>query len=494
MVRVGFLAAASLLYGCGPQVAIPVENLGCSDAQLDTFGCEFAIVPPLHLVPGIFSDRGLSRSRWESDGIVVVNGRDVEARVQLIEAANDSDPERAVEVVRTLGPHEAVLIHLPSRESAPDTGAASAPAFVLQADAPVSTVLYAPYRSFVGNDSALQVPRNAWGTDYVVSTYAPHGVQFQGLGDPTYFDVVSLDSSVSLRWRPRAATTATGRDIPEVAPNTWSNSVALEPGVPLRVVAKRDPLDPHGADLSGTLIEATGPVMVQAGSRCSAVPIDLEPVSGCDPLLESMPPVSAWGEKYPLAHPPLRTNEPHHYRVFAGSDDIAISVEHGPIVDTYALPQKGSFADVVIPHGANAVVSANGPVLPVGYLQTRDLLPEIGDPAMYTVIPPGQFLVRQTVSTGVEWSTHWLQVVRQASEAPLVLDGETVGSWVRFGEFEVATLEVSEGVHELDSAQPFGVTQFGWTNEVHDACRPFAAEGTCQTSYAHPGAYGVQAD
>ncbi len=472
-------------------MGILVEDLGCSDPTIDTFGCEFAIVPPLHLVPGLFSEYGLSSSRREKDGVMVVNGGDRDARIQLIEAATESDPERALEAVTTLSPGDATMIRLPLRDSVAVTGSSSAPTFILEADSPVSTVLFAPYRSFLGNDSGLLLPRNAWGTDYVVGTYAPHGNQFQGLGDPTYFDVLTLDAGVSFRWRPRVASTAGSAELPRVASNTWSESIALEPGIPLRVVAEQDRFDPHAADLSGTLIEATGPVMVQAGSRCSGVPVDTEPFAGCDPLLELMPPVTAWRRTYPLAHPPLRTSEQHHFRIFAGADGVAVSVVHAGDVDTYVLTEKGAFADVVLSHGVNAVVSADGPILPVGYLPTRDPIPEVGDPAMYTLVAPEQFLPRQTVSTGVQWSTHWIQVVRQVSDAGVSVDGESVGSWAQFGEFEVATLEVSEGVHELESTQPFGVTQFGWTNEEHPACRPFASAGTCQTSYAHPGGYLV---
>jgi len=493
-MRLGFLLAASVLCGCGPRVGILVEDLGCSDPTSDTFGCEFAIVPPLHLVPGLFSEYGISSSRREKDGVVVVNGGDTDARIQLIEAASESDQERAVEAVKTLEPGEAALIRLPLRDSLAVTGTSASPAFILESDSPVSAVLFAPYRSFLGNDSGLLLPRNVWGTEYVVSTYAPHGSQFQGLGDPTYFDVVTFDAGVSVRWRPRETSTAEGPGLPEVAPDTWSGSITLEPGIPLRVVAKPDPFDPHAADISGTLIEATGPVMVQAGSRCSGVPIDTEPFAGCDPLLESMPSTSAWGQTYPLAHPPLRTTEQHHFRIFAGVDAITLSVEDAGDVDMYRLAEKGAFVDVVLPHGANAVASADGPILPVGYLPTRDRLPEIGDPAMYTLVAPEQFLQRQTVSTGIQWSTHWIQIVREVSDERLDVDGESVASWTRFGEFEVATLEVSEGVHELESAQPFGVTHFGWTNEEHSACRAFAPAGTCQTSYAHPGGHGVPSE
>lgn len=471
---------------CGPRVELPAEDLSCPDTRVDTRGCDFAVVPPLHLVPGISSDAGVRRSNWERDGVLVINDGASDARVQLVEAADSS---RAVNDAETLGPGQTRMLRLPAGTDAPVSGELTA--LRLTTDAPVSAVLFAPYRSFVGNDSGLLIPANAWGTDYVVSAYAPHGVQFQGLGDPTFFDVVTLEPGVSVRWQPRLAATAAGGDVGRVEAGAWSPRVQLEPGVALRVIAERIEADPHAADVSGTRIEASGPVFVQSGSRCSAVPIETEPVSGCDPLFEPLAPISSWGTRYALPHPPLRSTEQHHFRLFAGRDAMEILVESDGALEVHALAETGDFVDLVVPHGANVVATAEAPFMPVGLLETRALPLQVGDPAMYTLPAPERFQTFQRVATGVEWSSHWLQVVRERSDEPLELDGEPVAGWTRFGDFEVVNVEVGEGTYDLASAQPFGVLQFGWTNEVHDACAPFASQGTCQTSYAHPAGFGV---
>lgn len=471
---------------CGPRVEPPAEDLSCPDARVDTQGCNFAVVPPLHLVPGISNEAGVLRSRWERDGVLVVNDGSSDARVQLVEAA---DPTRAVNDAETLAPGATKMMRLPRHDDEAATGVVEA--FRLTSDAPVSAVLFAPYRSFVGNDSGLLLPANAWGTDYIVSAYAPHGVQFQGLGDPTFFDVIALEPEVSIRWQPRLAATAPGGDVGRVEPGAWSPSVQLEPGVALRVIAASVDTDPHAADISGTRIEASGPVFVQAGSRCSAVPIETEPVSGCDPLFEPLAPLSSWGQRYALPHPPLRSMEQHHFRLFAGRDAMEISIDVDGAEEVHALGEAGDFVELVVPFGANVIATADAPFMPVGLLETRELPQQVGDPAMYTLPAPERFLTFQRVATGVEWSSHWLQIIREESAEPLELDGEVVEGWAQFGEFEVANVQVDEGMHDLASAQPFGVIQFGWTNEVHEACRPFAAAGTCQTSYAHPAGFGV---
>jgi hypothetical protein len=68
----------------------------------------------------------------------------------------------------------------------------------------------------------------------------------------------------------------------------------------------------------------------------------------------------------------------------------------------------------------------------------------------------------------------------------VLLDDALVEAREPIGAFEVAVIEIGESAHVVESEAPFGAMQFGWTNEVHDACLPYATHGTCQTSYAHP--------
>jgi hypothetical protein len=229
-------------------------------------------------------------------------------------------------------------------------------------------------------------------------------------------------------------------------------------------------------------------------SLAIAVPASNDALEGCDPLFEPLPPVEQWGQTHVVPCSPRRTSEAHHYRVFAGEDAVALRSD--PLVlplEPTMLSAAGDFVDVVVPHGTSFVLESTGPALVMAYLETRDddETIQLGDPAMYVVPPVEQLLARHVVSTGIEWDTHFLQLVR-ARGGEAWVDGESVVGWETVGDYETAQLEVAEGAHVVEGTVPLGLVQLGWTNSVHPACVPYSTHGTCQTSYAQLGGIGTR--
>jgi hypothetical protein len=91
---------------------------------------------------------------------------------------------------------------------------------------------------------------------------------------------------------------------------------------------------------------------------------------------------------------------------------------------------------------------------------------------MYQMIPTEQFLDRYAFVTGIDYTTHYAQIIRVKGNPDVEIDGEVVTGYYAIGDYEVADFEISEGAHLAASDAPFGVINIGYTPV---------------TSYAYPG-------
>jgi hypothetical protein len=221
-----------------------------------------------------------------------------------------------------------------------------------------------------------------------------------------------------------------------------------------------------GGDVSGSIIEASAPVWVVSGAECMNVPAN---VTFCDHIEEAMLPLDYWGDEYVGAHAPKRNNESYYWRVFAGEDNVTIdtnpqqpgfpkNLDQG---EYYEFKTKESF-----------MFTADGPFLPVQYLESQNNGAGTGDPSMYQMVPTEQFLDAYAFVTGTGYTSNYAQVIRPLNGPDVFVDNVKVQGYYQVGNFEVADYLVQEGSHFAESAQPFGIIQVGYTGV---------------TSYAYPG-------
>jgi hypothetical protein len=88
------------------------------------------------------------------------------------------------------------------------------------------------------------------------------------------------------------------------------------------------------------------------------------------------------------------------------------------------------------------------------------------------MVPTEQFLPRYVFITGTGYTWNYVQIIRPAGGPPVLVDDVQVTDYYQVGAFEVADWPIEEGAHAADSAEPFGITQVGYTTV---------------TSYAYPG-------
>ncbi|MEM6989412.1 MAG: IgGFc-binding protein [Myxococcota bacterium] len=441
------------------------------------------------------------------DAVVVANGRSLgSATVEFYRVADGTSEEVLVESV-SLGPRESRTVLIDTAViPGSTTQLASGGVTRVSSDTPIIAFQHSPYRSHVDSSSSLLLPDRGLGRTYVVPSHRPFAT---GETLPSYFEVIALHKDTSVVWTSPVATAGQGAKVPPAAPGETVVQRELNRYDRIRVAALAD--DGSGGDLSGTVIRASNPVRVVAGSGCARD----EPAEGpCDSLQEGLIPVSHWATEYVAVHPPLQANEKHYWRVYAGDDDITFVTKPQVLTPENCaepavfedgectLPTLGSWVEIEVPNGESFVVKGkrapDDAVMVVGYLQSEPPDGERGASpratAMYPLIGTQQYLKRYAFQTPEGYDPprptetgagNYIQVVREQTSTTLFLDGEGVHGWEEVGEFEVATVRIAEGSHVVESNGDFGLLLFGFSGHDPQGC--FEENGGCASSYAYPG-------
>ena len=113
-----------------------------------------------------------------------------------------------------------------------------------------------------------------------------------------------------------------------------------------------------------------------------------------DHVQEQVIPLDYWGEEYVCAHSPVRAQEDHYWRVFAGDDNVTVTADPPIPGSPFNFAKRGDWIEFNVPNGTNFVLTGDGPFMPVQYTAQHLLAGGIGDAAMYQMIPTAQFLER----------------------------------------------------------------------------------------------------
>ncbi len=480
--------------------------------------CEVEAELPSSAGCSFIANRQLHLNEDSPDGLVVANpNEELVAVVQLYRTPEGKSKEEPVGDPFELDPGTDHLFELDAEFVLGDSSMfRTGGVYRVESDVPVIAYLHSPLTNDRGNDSSLLLPETSLRRDYVVYSYAPHEEQPQNQGEPTYFEIVAIEDGTTVTWTPPVDTAGTGLNIKFVAAGDTSEPLSMNRFDTVRIAASANfQEDADLRDISGTVIHADKPIWVVGASRCSRVPVRDDPELGrCDPLQELLIPLDYWGSRYVAAHSPLRDSERHYWRIYSagGSGGAPVRITTAPQVlseDNCTAPStwdgtgcslaaRGAWIEVDVPNGTNFFIEGDGPFMPVQYLQssrhqteTPLEFTELGDPAMYQMVPVEQFLNRYVFSTGRGFDFHYVQVIREQGGASVFLD-ETQGitNFTPVGStYEVANLEITEGAHLIESGTKFGIVQFGYSSDgPSDQCNNTVdEEPICHASYAYPG-------
>ncbi|XP_066297901.1 IgGFc-binding protein-like, partial [Branchiostoma lanceolatum] len=146
-----------------------------------------------------------------------------------------------------------------------------------------------------------------------------------------------------------------------------------------------------GSDPTGSHIVSDKPVSVMSGSRCINVPVG---VTACDHVVEHIPPVSTWGERFVTVPLAVRTGG-DIFRIVASED--------GTDVDVTGLPahsmNSGEFWELDIPSNSYRSITSTAPIMLLQYSKGQSADGINTDPFMMYVPPIEQFASDYTFAT-----------------------------------------------------------------------------------------------
>jgi hypothetical protein len=331
----------------------------------------------------------------------------------------------------------------------------------VHASGPDPFVLTLLSRSHAASDSAIAIPTDALGREYIVMDWAP--TKDLEAGFESEFVVYAAEDSTVVAITPS---------------NALQGGHAS--GVTFNVTLNRGQgYKARGGltSLTGTTVVANKPIGLVNGCRATQVPTVC---LAAEKLVEVAVPVERWGQSVLVSTLPYRTY--CKYRVLASQNATQCRLDG----NNFGSPlNRGQFTELSL--SGNHSISANAPILVTQFMpgalcdQT-----DVGDPSMITMIPWLQYVPTQLFSSPkhTEFTPGgWLEAVQNlvlgyihyvtiiawdADVGALTLDNAVVptASFVPIGAsgLSVAKVMVTHNAHETSSSRPHGITveSYGW--------------------------------
>jgi hypothetical protein len=211
---------------------------------------------------------------------------------------------------------------------------------------------------------------------------------------------------------------------------------------------------PLGAeyDLTGTEIEADGPIEVIGGHNCSYVPLDRV---ACDHLEETMFPTDTWGIEAVAVRPRAGSRQPHVVRVLSAADDNL--VRFIPEVHEPATLRRAEMLEFETTE--HVLVRGQKPIAVAQYLVGQGAQARVGDPSMSIAIPSEQYRPRYAFLSPATYDLNYVSIIARVGDS-VILDGRVVTDFETIPDtsFQIASVPLlSPGAHEVHNERGSGI-------------------------------------
>ena len=184
-------------------------------------------------------------------------------------------------------------------------------------------------------------------------------------------------------------------------------------------------------DLSGSLIESSHPVAVQSGNKKSIVRTDNSDI-GIDHIVEQIPPVNTWGQKFITYRIPGRRVD-NIIKIIASKDSTTVRITACGNNSTFHF-NMGDFREVYTAANCHAYIYSSQAVLVVQFVQSVRLnkphFPQETDPAMFMVPPVEQYAADYIISlpnaTDGFFSNYFLIIIKESDKMDLLIDEKQI--------------------------------------------------------------------
>ncbi len=373
-------------------------------------------------------------------------------------------------------------------------------AFHVTTDVPVNGYDVIPYggaRSYLPS-AELLLPTTAWGTNYITATPPASTGQHWG-------QIVAAKDNTQVTILPTIDLPAGTNVI--AAPKNTATKYTLNAGEYIQWQTN--------ADISGSIISSTNPVMFSGGHGIFCLTSATSTGGGCDSDHDIVPPVSALGDEYVGAPYVTRRKdlkeESIRYRLVGAVDGTTLtydpavsgaptSASSGQVLDFEAVggftvksqDDKHPFFLAQMQPGCNVTGGSRPGVDPQAPFASNNCL---GDEEWNMMVPPAQFLSKYVFFTDPTYPTTTLAITRKKTSqgfADVTVDClGTVTGWKPVGsggDYEVAGVDLirafqpngkcNNGPHVASSTGPFGLVV--WGNDSYSSYG-YAAGGNFST-------------
>lgn len=364
--------------------------------------------------------------------------------------------------------------------------------FDIRTTRPVVASQFSPYccNFTATNDASLLLPTYTWGDRYRVVSYPTFFLNDSASGEAPYVMVVageqdaelSFESDVLLR-------NELGQDVTGGLTVDANSSTLL-------TIASQDRARP---DLSGVEIRSSSPVAAFTGHPCTFVPQDQW---ACDHLEEQLLPADTLGSRYVLT--PTRRRalenadvmEATYWRIVADEDATISTDPNLDEIDT--LPPSNTWTSSCLDNAQDGVFSlsegevceigttvpvaleADGRVIIAGIISGHESTGfrrygrQSGDPSMFILPPVEQFRRDYSFVTSPTFARTYVTVAA-APNAAVALNGRNIPedarlerTFVELGRdsFEVFSVSIEPGVHQIESEAPLGIVVYAYDEYV----------------------------
>ncbi len=466
---------------------------GCQAAenQPTNVGCEFWAVD---LDNEYSQANDASAAPW---GIVISNFG--QGPAQVVVEQNDAPPGAPPQIkfvtTVTLAPGELKEMQLPTREVDGSTSAnngthtaLTSNAFRIRTDSPVVVYQFNTLRNAFSNDASLLLPKNALGSVYRVLGWPtanaitlPGLPVIPGIPDHSYVTIVGTEAGTLVKVQLGNAIVGAGTTIPAKKKGEIVEAV-LGPFDVLNLESDGLP-----GDMTGTVVESSGPVAVFTGGERGIAPgaVDAKyPLppdhtsesSKCctDHLEEQLLPVTSYGRKFVVTRSPVRSTggyaEPDVLRFLGVAVPTTVRTSLPAPFDQFTL-QPGEVKDAWTQ--TDFVVEATEPVAVAQILVSQGYTynPRWGGDPSLTIFPPvDQYRRDYLFNVPTSWAANFV-VLSAPLGAAITIDGqvpagcvvETAGT-LEGKTYEARRCEVSQGAHRVAGDMPFGIVAYGYGN------------------------------
>lgn len=218
--------------------------------------------------------------------------------------------------------------------------------------------------------------------------------------------------------------------------------------------------DPGAAyDLTGSEIEADGPLQLIGGHDCSYVPFDQ---IACDHLEETVFPLETWGQRVIVGSVGDVAKARYRLRVVSGADDNQVTFD--PPISGPKTLARGEWVELATKQ--NVLVTGTRPLLVAQYLEGQGSVSRNGDPSLTFVPPVEQYRDYYNFLSPETYTSNYVTIIAPVGENVL-LDGNSVLGFDAVGEtgYAIATVKLEfSGAHELysEGAAPVGISLYGF--------------------------------